>query len=95
MSSPDDDLDDLQLSAEAQKALKEFYDEQNEKLLSHCDNEEKDATNVKFDENWVSNLSKFEKLFIQYIFKAIDVRITINILLKKCLFFNCSITTRN
>lgn len=51
MSSSDDDLDALQLSPEAQRALKEFYEEQNEKLLSHCD--DKDATDVKFDEDWV------------------------------------------
>jgi hypothetical protein len=55
MSSSDDDLDVLQLSAEAQRALKEFYEEQNEKLLSHCD-DKKDATDVKFDEDWVSLL---------------------------------------
>lgn len=52
MTSSDDDSDDLQLSAEAQKALTEFYEEQSEKLLSHCD-DEKDVTNVKFDEDWV------------------------------------------
>jgi len=51
MSSSEDELDALQLSAEAQRALKEFYEEQNEKLLSHCD--DKDATDVKFDEDWV------------------------------------------
>lgn len=50
MSSSDDDLDVLQLSAEAQRALKEFYEEQNEKLLSHCDDKDAD---VKFDEDWV------------------------------------------
>lgn len=53
MSSSEDDLEELQLSAEALKALNEFYNEQNEKLLKHCDNE-KDVINVKFDEDWVS-----------------------------------------
>lgn len=51
MSSSDDD-DAIQLSAEAMKALKEFYEEQNEKLLTQCDSE-KDAKDVKFDEDWV------------------------------------------
>lgn len=51
MSSSDDDHDAVQLSAEAMKALKEFYEEQNEKLLTHCDNEK----DVKFDEDWVGN----------------------------------------
>ncbi|XP_015376911.1 PREDICTED: protein-lysine N-methyltransferase n6amt2 [Diuraphis noxia] len=55
MSTSDDDSDVLQLSAEAQRALKEFYEEQNEKLLSQCD--DKDATDVKFDEDW--QLSQF------------------------------------
>lgn len=45
--------DELQLSAEAQRALKEFYDEQNEKILSNCD-DKKDVTSIKFDEDWVS-----------------------------------------
>lgn len=54
MQSSGDDLDDLQLSAETQKALKEFYEDQNEKLLSHF-NKGKDVTNVKFEEDWVSN----------------------------------------
>lgn len=55
MSSSDDDFEELQLSAEAQKALKEFYNEQNEKLLAHSD-DKKDVINVKFDEDWVSCL---------------------------------------
>lgn len=53
MSSSEDDFDDLQLSAETQKALKEFFDEQNEKLLAHCD-DKRDVIDVKFDEDWVS-----------------------------------------
>jgi len=52
MSSSEDDFNELQLSAEAQKALKEFYEEQNEKLLSYSD----DTKDVKFDEDWVSFL---------------------------------------
>lgn len=55
MSSSDDDFEELQLSAEAQKALQEFYNEQNEKLLAHSD-DKKDVINVKFDEDWVSCL---------------------------------------
>jgi len=54
MSSSEDDFNELQLSAEAQKALKEFYEEQNEKLLSHSD----DIKDVRFDEDWVSFLVK-------------------------------------
>lgn len=45
--------DELQLSVEAQRALKEFYEEQNEKLLTQCD-DKKNVTNIKFDEDWVS-----------------------------------------
>lgn len=52
MPNSEDDLDDFQLSEEAQRALKEFYDEQNEKLLSQCD-DKNDVTDVKFDEDWV------------------------------------------
>lgn len=49
MSCSEDDLDDeLQLSAEAQKALKEFFDEQNKTLL-FSDN----TNNLTFNENWV------------------------------------------
>lgn len=55
MSSSEDDHDEIQLSAEAMKALREFYEEQNEKLISHCDSD-KDVKNVKFDEDWVSVL---------------------------------------
>lgn len=55
MSSSEDEHDEIQLSAEAMKALNEFYEEQNEKLISHCDSD-KDVTNVKFDEDWVSFL---------------------------------------
>lgn len=54
MSSSEDDFDEIKLSAEAQKALKEFYEEQNDKLVSLCD-ESKDVTDVKFDEDWVSD----------------------------------------
>jgi hypothetical protein len=50
MSISEEDCDDLQLSAEAQRALKEFYEEQNEKLLLHND----DTNNIQFDEDWVS-----------------------------------------
>lgn len=50
MSSSEDE--DLRLSAEAMKALREFYEEQNEKLVSQCDNE-RDVKEVKFDEDWV------------------------------------------
>jgi len=56
MPNSEDYVDDLQLSAEAQRALKEFYDEQNEKLLSQYD-DKKDVTDVKFDEDW--QLSQF------------------------------------
>jgi len=66
MSSSDDELDVLQLSAEAQRALKEFYEEQNEKLLSHCD--DKDATDVKFDEDWVRWLFILNCLFFNLLF---------------------------
>lgn len=50
MSISEEDCDTLQLSAEAQKALKEFYEEQNEKLLLLSD----DTNNIRFDEDWVS-----------------------------------------
>lgn len=53
MSSSEDDLDELQLSVEAQRALTEFYEEQNEKLLTQYD-DKKDMINVHFDEDWVS-----------------------------------------
>ncbi|XP_025414499.1 EEF1A lysine methyltransferase 1 [Sipha flava] len=53
MSISEEDCDDLQLSAEAQRALKEFYEEQNEKLLLHND----DTNNIQFDEDW--QLSQF------------------------------------
>lgn len=46
------EYDDLQLSAEAQRALAEFYEEQNERLLSHCN----DKNDIKFDEDWVGLL---------------------------------------
>lgn len=55
MSSSEEDCEELQLSAEAQRALKEFYEEQNEKLLSHSD----DTNNIEFDEDWVSTVFKF------------------------------------
>jgi len=50
MSSSESEFDELQLSTEAQKALKEFFEEQNEKLLSHSD----DIKDIKFDEDWVN-----------------------------------------
>lgn len=53
MSTSEDDFEELQLSVEAQKALQEFYNEQNEKLLVYSD-DKKDVTNIKFDEDWVS-----------------------------------------
>ncbi|XP_050442328.1 EEF1A lysine methyltransferase 1 [Adelges cooleyi] len=56
MSYSDDDSEELQLSIEAQKALKEFYEEQNGKLLTLCD-DKKDVSNVQFDEDW--QLSQF------------------------------------
>lgn len=64
MSTSEDDFEELQLSSEAQKALQEFYKEQNEKLLTYSD-DKKDVINVKFDEDWVS--SKFI-LIIFFIF---------------------------
>lgn len=57
--------DELLLSAEAQKALKEFYDEQNEKILSNCDNK-KDVTSIKFDEDWVSYKIIYAMLFFEF-----------------------------
>lgn len=54
MSSSEDDFDELRLSAETQKALIEFYEEQNKKLTTICDTNT-ESTDVKFDEDWVSS----------------------------------------
>lgn len=60
MSSSEEDSDELQLSAEAQKALKEFYEERNEKLLSHTE----DTSSIEFDEDWVSTRFKLYFFFL-------------------------------
>lgn len=43
-----DDDSDMELSAEAIKALQDFYVEEHEKLL-----EELNSSNKQFEENWV------------------------------------------
>ncbi|XP_050548153.1 EEF1A lysine methyltransferase 1 [Daktulosphaira vitifoliae] len=56
MSAENNDLDEPQLSAETLKALKEFYEEQNEKILNLY-GDKKNISDIKFDEDW--QLSQF------------------------------------